>query len=509
MLGVRTALTALLGFTLVNHSAFAFNPLAKTNVVNYWGQNSVYFSGGQEAPLGTYCQDSTVDVFAVGFVHQIVNGKPVLNLANHCETTFPGSNLLSCPQIGADIKACQAKGKAIVISIGGASGQYALDTPEQGTAFAQQIWDTFLGGSSSQRPFGDAVLDGVDLDLESGTNKGYAAFVQALRAKFASSSKPFYITAAPQCPYPDHALQASLNAAWFDLVWVQFYNNYCGTQSFGTGNFNFDQWNTWATTVSLNKNVRILLGVPGGPGAAGSGIVNAAQLTKILDGVKSYSNFGGVMMWDAGVAAKSGLAAVAANYLHNSGPVTTTTTTSTRPTTTSAVTTTTVPPVTTTTAVPTQTGGACNAPAWNAATAYNGGAVVSYNGRKYTAKWWTQGDVPTAPGSPWADNGPCSGSGPTPTATPTPTPGGCSGVSAWNSSTAYSGGAKVSYEGYVYTAQWWTQGDTPGTNPVWVRGAACSGSSASKSKKAASVDANVKSLKRRLYMREKLMNKRR
>ncbi|KAG0222109.1 Chitinase 1 [Actinomortierella wolfii] len=472
MLGVRTALTALLGFTLVNHSVFAFNPLAKTNVVNYWGQNSVYFSGGQEASLGTYCQDSTVDVFAIGFVHQIVNGKPVLNLANHCETTFPGSNLLSCPQIGADIKACQAKGKAIVISIGGASGQYALDTPEQGTAFAQQIWDTFLGGSSSQRPFGDAVLDGVDLDLESGTNKGYAAFVQALRSKFASSSKPFYITAAPQCPYPDHALQASLNAAWFDL------------------------------------NVRILLGVPGGPGAAGSGIVNAAQLTKILDGVKSYSNFGGVMMWDAGVAAKSGLAAVAANYLHNSGPVTTTTTTSTRPTTTSAVTTTTVPPVTTTTTtVPTQTGGACNAPAWDAATAYSGGAVVSYNGRKYTAKWWTQGDVPSAAGSPWTDNGPCSGS--TPTATPTPTPGGCSGVSAWNSSTSYSGGAKVSYEGYVYTAQWWTQGDTPGTNPVWVRGAACSGSSASKSKKAASVDANVKSLKRRLYMREKLMNKRR
>ncbi|KAF9970158.1 Chitinase 1, partial [Actinomortierella ambigua] len=304
----RTAISALAGLALFSHSVSAFNPLSKANVVNYWGQNSVYNTGGQEAPLASYCQDNTIDVFAIGFVHQIVNGKPVLNLANHCETTFPGSNLLSCPQIGADIKTCQSKGKALVISIGGASGAYALETPEQGAAFAEQIWDTFLGGSSSQRPFGDAVLDGVDLDLESGTNKGYPAFVNALRAKFATSSKSFYITAAPQCPYPDHALSATLNSAWFDLVWVQFYNNYCGTQSYGTGNFNFDQWNDWATTVSINKNVRVLLGVPGGPGAAGSGIVTASQLINILGGVKSYSHFGGVMMWDAGVAAKSGLA---------------------------------------------------------------------------------------------------------------------------------------------------------------------------------------------------------
>src|SRR5581483_5874543 len=32
---------------------------------------------------------------------------------------------------------------------------------------------------------------------------------------------------------------------------------------------------------------------------------------------------------------------------------------------------------------------ACSAPAWNASTAYTGGAVVSYAGHKWTAKWWT------------------------------------------------------------------------------------------------------------------------
>ncbi|KAG0346735.1 Chitinase 1 [Podila minutissima] len=493
----RSSLRALFGLALVSYSVSAFNPLATTNVVNYWGQNSVSATGGSEAALASYCQDDTIDIFAIAFVSKIVNGKPILNLANHCGNTFEGSTLLNCPQVGADIKTCQSKGKALVISIGGASGSYSLETADAGSAFAEQIWNTFLGGSSSTRPFGDAVLDGVDLDLESGTNLGYVAFIQTLRIKFSSSSKPYYITSAPQCPYPDRATQAALNAAWFDLVWIQFYNNYCGAQSYGTSSFNFDQWNNWATTVSINKNVRVLFGVPGGPGGAGSGIVTSSQLTTILAGIKSYSNFGGVMVWDAGIAAKSGLAAAAANYLHNlpSGGSTTATKTTTRP-----ATTTTVPPTKTTVApISTHGGGSCSAAAWNAATAYGGGATVSYNGHTYTAQWWTQGNVPTS-GSPWIGNGPCSGTGPTPTATP-----GCSGVAAWSSATAYSSGAKVTYGGYVYTAQWWTQGDTPGSNSVWVQGAACSSSV-----KVASVAAKKESNeKRRLYLMEKLVNKRR
>ena len=58
----------------------------------------------------------------------------------------------------------------------------------------------------------------------------------------------------------------------------------------------------------------------------------------------------------------------------------------------------------TTTAPP----GTCTAPAWSSTTAYNGAAVVSYGGHKWTAKWWTQGDIPgnNAQGV-WTDNGPC------------------------------------------------------------------------------------------------------
>jgi chitinase len=58
---------------------------------------------------------------------------------------------------------------------------------------------------------------------------------------------------------------------------------------------------------------------------------------------------------------------------------------------------------------PSPTGGGGNCPpAWNSTTAYVGGSVVSFNGHKWTAKWWTQGDVPGNNGQGvWTDNGPC------------------------------------------------------------------------------------------------------
>lgn len=72
-------------------------------------------------------------------------------------------------------------------------------------------------------------------------------------------------------------------------------------------------------------------------------------------------------------------------------------------------------------------GGSGCAPAWNSSTAYTGGAVVSYNGHNWTAKWWTQNDVPGGPAGVWTDDGPCGSGGggnptPTPTTPPNPTP---------------------------------------------------------------------------------------
>ncbi len=44
---------------------------------------------------------------------------------------------------------------------------------------------------------------------------------------------------------------------------------------------------------------------------------------------------------------------------------------------------------------------------------------------------------------------------------------------AWDTNAVYVGGNKVSYQGFEYTARWWTQGNAPGSNEVWTKGAAC------------------------------------
>ena len=55
-----------------------------------------------------------------------------------------------------------------------------------------------------------------------------------------------------------------------------------------------------------------------------------------------------------------------------------------------------------------------------------------------------------------------------------PSSGACAGVAAWSSASVYTGGMTATYGGYLWTAQWWTQGDTPGgAAGVWVKGSAC------------------------------------
>jgi chitinase len=120
----------------------------------------------------------------------------------------------------------------------------------------------------------------------------------------------------------------------------------------------------------------------------------------------------------------------------------------------------TVPP---TTAPTTPASGSCaGTTAWSAATAYNGGAVVSYSSHKYTAKWWTQGDQPdlnTGDGKPWTDNGACSGGGGTTTTAPTTAPTTAAPTTAptstgtgttWVAGHAYKVGDQVTYAGISY-----------------------------------------------------------
>jgi chitinase len=47
--------------------------------------------------------------------------------------------------LATDITTCQSKGKLVTISLGGATGSVGFGSDAQGTAFANTIWNLFLG----------------------------------------------------------------------------------------------------------------------------------------------------------------------------------------------------------------------------------------------------------------------------------------------------------------------------------------------------------------------------
>jgi chitinase len=299
----------------------------KDLVVVYWGQNQ----GGNEQTLNNYCQGSTYDIIIVSFLNNFGSGQPrdgnELNLGSQCWDNFADSGdssvarLLRCPAIGTAVSQCQANGKKIVLSLGGAIGDYGFDSQAQAEATALHIWNRYLGGSTTYRPFGAAKLDGIDLDIENQKPQYYRQFVDRMRQLYATdSSKKYLIGAAPQCPFADVSMgpdgrawsgaQLSgtvLGNSWIDFVSVQHYNNpMCevGSADFVT---NTKSWNDWAAKA-VNPNVRVIIGFPGNSISAGSGFKSLAQIQAALDSsIRGRSNFGGLMYWDASTATGSGV----------------------------------------------------------------------------------------------------------------------------------------------------------------------------------------------------------
>jgi len=301
-----------------------------SQMVIYWGQES----DGEEKSLREYCSDDTYDIIVVAFVHYFPTAPnsnyPGMNFAGHCGSTFNKQNplLLNCADtIGSDITYCQSVGKKIMISLGGAEGEYGFSSDSEATTFATTVWNMFLGGTSTYRPFGTAIVDGVDLDIEQGDSTGYVAFITKLRSYFESASNTYYISAAPQCPYPDFlgpGTGTPFTSAWFDFVWIQFYNNNCGLNAYPK-KFNFATWAAWATSSAVNPNMKLFIGAPASPDAAGSGYVSASTLQTIVAATQSsYPNvFGGVMLWDTSNSdANSNYGGTVAEYLHSSASTT-------------------------------------------------------------------------------------------------------------------------------------------------------------------------------------------
>ncbi|KAH7915104.1 glycoside hydrolase family 18 protein [Hygrophoropsis aurantiaca] len=471
----RMNLLALILSSLCFVKVLAYDNSYYDNVAVYWGQNSYGAANSNPAyfqqPISYYCQDDAIDAIPVAFVDTFfgTGGMPVLNLANTCNptdnTTFPGTDLANCSALASDIEYCQAQGKIVTISLGGAGGSIGFTDDTEAQTFAQTIWDLFLGGSSTTRPFGDAVLDGVDLDIEGGGSTGYIAFVKEIRSLSEGASKQYYVTGAPQCPFPDAYLGSVIDEVGFDAIYVQFYNNVCGLQNYDVvSDWDFGVWDIWAQQTSPNPDVKIYIGAPASSTAAGTGYLPIANLSSIAVQMRqSFPSFGGVMLWDASqayandrydLAIKDALAATGATGF---------------------------------------TYPACTAPAYVAGQDYTGDEQVSYNGYIWEADYWTDSAPSAASSSDWSAISACSGGASAPTTTTATTStstssaasttetvsstGTCSGIAAWASATVYTAGDQVTYNGDLWTANYWTENDTPGdASGSWADDGACTSS---------------------------------
>lgn len=306
----QTMLAAKLCLLSLSVLAVGFSASGDNNTVVYWGSNNYYnnpkfVSSMAQGRLNTYCT-SDVDIVVLSFLDSFPTSDTEsvgfsINFANQCSETF-SDGLLHCTQIGEDIKTCQEKGIKVLLSLGGDStiSSYGFTSESQGADFATTLWDYFAEGTSSERPFGDAVVDGFDLDIENGNQVGYVSMVNKLQEYYNSSSKDFYISAAPQCVYPDDSLSEVLTQSHVDFAFIQFYNNpHCNANGNG---FNYKAWENFASSDAANKDIRLYVGVPAADYAAGSGYIEPSALESLISTCQNSHHFGGVMLWDASVA---------------------------------------------------------------------------------------------------------------------------------------------------------------------------------------------------------------
>ncbi|KAL1988822.1 hypothetical protein VTN96DRAFT_7706 [Rasamsonia emersonii] len=275
------------------------------NVV-YWGQNG----GGivENNDLATYCTSTSgIDIIVLAFLYEWGNGVTIpsgtIGQSCYISTSGEGQN---CDDLAKAIDTCKANGVKVILSLGGASGSYSLQSQEQAETIGQNLWEAYgnAGNGSVPRPFGSTFVNGWDFDIEANSgNQYYQYLIAKLRSNFASDpSNTYYITGAPQCPIPEPNMNVIVTNAQFDYLWIQFYNNPgCSVN----GNINFDQWKTnIANTPSANA--KLFIGVPASPlGATGteSGAQYYLQPSALASLVGQYQSdpaFGGVMMWNAG-----------------------------------------------------------------------------------------------------------------------------------------------------------------------------------------------------------------
>ncbi|KOV91636.1 chitinase [Streptomyces sp. NRRL B-1140] len=218
-------------------------------------------------------------------------------------------------QFKADVKAKQAAGKKVVISVGGERGTVSVNDAASAANFADSVY-------SVMRTYG---FDGVDIDLENGLNATY--MTQALRALSAKAGPSLVLTMAPQTidmqSTSNGYFRTALNVKdILTVVNMQYYNSGsmlgCDGKVYSQGSVDFL---TALACIQLENGLapsQVGLGLPASTRGAGSGYVSPAVVNNALDCLtratgcgtfkppRTYPGLRGAMTWSTNWDAMAG-----------------------------------------------------------------------------------------------------------------------------------------------------------------------------------------------------------
>lgn len=227
---------------------------------------------------------SQYDIIAVAFADATTTpGAVTFNLDS------AGLGGYTVDQFKADIRAKQAAGKKVVVSVGGERGTVSVSDSASAANFANSVY-------SLMQTYG---FDGVDIDLENGLNATY--MTQALRSLSAKAGPSLILTMAPQTidmqSTSNSYFQTALNVKdILTVVNMQYYNSGsmlgCDGKVYSQGSVDFL---TALACIQLQGGLapsQVGLGLPASTRGAGSGYVAPSVVNNALDCLTRGTNCG-------------------------------------------------------------------------------------------------------------------------------------------------------------------------------------------------------------------------
>ncbi|XP_006663681.1 xylanase inhibitor protein 2-like [Oryza brachyantha] len=253
--------------------------------VVFWGRHK------DEGSLREACDTGLYTSVIISFYSVFGHGRYSLDLSGH-----------PLHAVGADIKHCQSKNIAVLLSVGGQGGEYSLPTNQSAADVANNLWNAYLGGGRKDvfRPFGDAVVDGIDLFIDQGGAEHYDELARQL---FSHYKYEMLLTATTRCSYPDHRLDKALATGLFSHIHVRVF----GGDDVSCATHHRETWERWAAAYSGSL---VYIGVVASPEQdAKAYLPRKVLFSSVLSYIVEKPNYGGVMIWDRYYDNKTGYSA--------------------------------------------------------------------------------------------------------------------------------------------------------------------------------------------------------